>query len=236
MKNNEYYIRDNNVIKMLTPLAFSIHLSIFIHILTFFVNLHAAQVIIEKYQPNRDHDMIVKILNDYPVYLRYEHIGYKPGTTEKYLTSPKYITDVLRVDGKTVGFINYGVWDITLLTFNFGRVGLIHLMGVDKEYQRKGYGRMLFQHAVENLKDRNTPVIMLSTKADNVNAIALYEKEGFLCLLSPYHRANAQDLFFTRKVDVAADKLPKGNIIQRYPKTSGIVVLIALCGFIFRKY
>jgi ribosomal-protein-alanine N-acetyltransferase len=205
-------------------------------VLAVFVNLQAAELVIERYQPSRDGDAVIKILNDYPAYLRYESAGYASGTTEKYLNSAKYSTDVLRVDGKTIGFINYIAQDITLLTFNFGRMGLIHLMGVDKEYQRKGYGRILFQHVVERLKELNTPTIMLATKRENSAAIALYEKEGFLCALSPHARATAKDLFFMLSVEVPADKLPKGNIIQRNPKAFFTLAVVAVCGFMYKKF
>jgi ribosomal protein S18 acetylase RimI-like enzyme len=199
-------------------------------------------VTIERYQDERDYVVVKKILDDNSNYLRYEALGCPQGTTEKYLRSSKYITDVVRADGVTIGFVNYVAFNITFLTFNFGRFGLVHLMGVDKEYQHRGYGKALLQHAKAELKKLYAPVINLMVDSSNSSAIALYEREDFVC---KFNRRALQEagkrlpshLIFTCSVDVPKDKLPRGNLIQRHPKVTAAVFVTAAIGlWAYSKY
>jgi len=120
-------------------------------------NTQASTISIEKYSHERDYEVAKKIFNENPDYLTYEAMGMPQGTTEKYLTHDKYITEVIRVDGQTVGFINYIAYNAELLTFHIMRSGLIHLVGIDAEHQGKGYGKQLMQHAIQQLHNLNTP-------------------------------------------------------------------------------
>lgn len=190
---------------------------------------------IEKYQPERDQATIIKILDDHSNFLRYENLGRPTGTTEKYLTSTKYITDVLRIDDKTVGFINYIAYDLKILTFNFGTYGFIHLIGVDKDHQHKGYGRQLLKRAVAELEKLNTPSIGIAVNTSNSNALELYQKEGFLMTYPNDPNTQAHDIILMRKLNIPKDKLPKGNLIQQYPKTTLTLVSIIGCGLLFLK-
>ncbi len=167
---------------------------------------------IQEYDASRDLSAIRSILEENRDTLTYESRGYKEGTTEKYIGSPKYKTDVLRINDRTVGFINYCRYDITFLTFYFGTRGLIHLMGVNKEFQRKGFGTILLRHAISRLKDLKTPKIILSVMRDNNKARLLYEKEEFKCFMP-------SDLFYELNLDIPQKELPQGNIIQRNPKS-----------------
>ena len=94
----------------------------------------------------------------------------------QYIESKKYITDVLRVNGQTVGFVNYCVHDPHFLTFYLGRQALVHLIGIDKEHQGKGYGTRLLKHAMSALEQLQAPTITLSVKKDNTRARSLYQK------------------------------------------------------------
>jgi len=177
---------------------------------------------IVSYNDKRDRNAVVAILDAYPHYLRYETIGKPAGTTEKYLTTKNYFTYVLRKNDKTIGFINYSSYEKYFLTFYFGRQGLIHLMGVDSKNQKKGYGLLLLNHALNHLKELNTPDIMLTVKRDNVWAQKLYKKAGFEGLLT---YQSMDDWFFTKKLNVDTSKHPRGNIIQRYPRTFCLTLL-----------
>lgn len=50
-------------------------------------------------------------------------------------------------------------------------------LGIDPEFQKQGYGRMLLQYLLESVSMCDQ--ISLEVKADNKSAIALYESLGF---------------------------------------------------------
>ncbi|MDT2683089.1 GNAT family N-acetyltransferase [Enterococcus gallinarum] len=50
---------------------------------------------------------------------------------------------------------------------------------IDKSYQNKGYGTKALEIIVEQFRSKSVPVITLSTKSDNDNALRLYKKFGF---------------------------------------------------------
>lgn len=175
---------------------------------------------IEKYNHERDEQAVIKMLNDTPQYLRYETLGMPAGTTEKYITSPTYTTEVIRVNGKTIGFINYLAYNLDIFTFHIMRFGFINLMSIDKEYQGVGYGKILFAYAVDQLIKLKCPTIMLNAKLSNTKARNMYEKAGF----SP--RIAGDDVLYTLKTNVLPSELPQGNIIQRHPYAS---LMIAAC-------
>ena len=196
-------------------------------------------VTIERYQPARDRQAVLQIIKDNYHFLAYESIGQKEGTTEKYLTSSKYTTDVLRVGDTTVGFVNHVAYNFTIFTFHVFRRGLINLIGVDKAFERKGYGTQLLRHAVSELEKLKTPAIGLAVNRNNKKAIALYEKEGFTCSLSPQvieaqkkafppQVLEKMPVFYVRTLNIPKSELPQGNIIQRYPKTSLVLAVAGI--------
>lgn len=191
-------------------------------------NYTNAIVTIERFQPDRDKKAVLRIMQEDADLLTYESMGYAAGTTEKYIMSKNYTTDVLCEDGKTVGFINYIDQNVTLLTFHLFRQGLIHLMGVDKEYRRKGYGKMLLEHAIDELKNRNVPKIVLAVNKDNSSARELYQKTGFRCIIPDDMHDHLPQLFYERRFDIPAELLPQGNIIQRHPKASLSMLALAM--------
>lgn len=141
-----------------------------------------ATVVIREYEKSRDEQAIIKILDQYPQYLRYESVGLPEGTTEKYINSSTYTTRVLQEDDTTAGFVNFVKIDRKWSFLNFGSLGLVHLMGVDNNYQGKQYGQALLSHAIHSLLDKGLRLITLATKANNEKARKLYEKNGFKLL------------------------------------------------------
>lgn len=194
-------------------------------------------ITIEPYNAERDRTAIAKIIDGNPEWLQYEYMGKPAGTTMKYLETNKYITDVARIGDQTVGFINYVDYNITFLTFYFKRIGLIHLMGVDKDYQRQGIGRCLLAHAETELEKRNVPFINLWVKKDNIKARVLYEKEGYTCMIPEAALPYLPQLLYEKQVDIPADKLPQGNIIQRHPfaTAGGLLAILGLGIFKIKK-
>ena len=59
--------------------------------------------------------------------------------------------------------------------------GVIDVVAVAKEYQRKGYEKILLQYAVEQLvTEKKVDVVTLSVSKDNEVARKLYDSEGFV--------------------------------------------------------
>ena len=129
-------------------------------------------ICIVPYDDYRDRQAILSIIDACPHYLSYEFAGKPAGTTEKYLTNQNHFTFVLRKNGRTIGFINYEY-------SSNKRQGSIYLLGVNRNNQGKGYGRMLLEYALKNLQELNALEVSLTVNHDNKNAHSLYEKAGF---------------------------------------------------------
>lgn len=192
-----------------------------IFILVIMCNIFCASdhiVTIERYQSVRDKEAVQKICNDHYNYLMYESLGRPEGTTIRIIDSGYFTTDVLRINNKTVGFVNYFMITWPIITFFCGRGAAIHLIGVDKEHLHQGYGTQLLKHAISELEQLQASRIRLSVKKDNVHARKFYEKEGFLLRVPVVE--NVDDLFYTYWFDGFPDNLPQGNIIQRNKRTA----------------
>src|SRR2546428_1886061 len=84
---------------------------------------------------------------------------------------------VLRRDGAIVGMINLL---FTISTAEGGFVILLEDLVVHKQYQGKGYGRRLLQHAIDFDKQKNfLRVTLLTDRPENV-AQAFFRKHGFV--------------------------------------------------------
>ena len=82
----------------------------------------------------------------------------------------RYLNYRLDVDGKMAAFaITQWVLDEATL-FN---------IAVDPAYQRRGLGKALLSHLVEQLQQRDIFTLWLEVRASNHAAIALYEQTGF---------------------------------------------------------
>ncbi|NYS30462.1 MULTISPECIES: ribosomal protein S18-alanine N-acetyltransferase [unclassified Pantoea] len=82
----------------------------------------------------------------------------------------RFINLRLDVDGKMAAFaITQVVLDEASL-FN---------IAVDPAFQRRGYGRQLLQHLIDELIKRDVLTLWLEVRASNLPAIALYEQLGF---------------------------------------------------------
>jgi ribosomal protein S18 acetylase RimI-like enzyme len=145
---------------------------------TFSQSIESAQVTISPYDHERDYSAVKAILEADSKDLLYpdQPLEY----TVRYLTSSKYKTNVLRVNDETVGFVNYCVYDAKILwIYTWDRVSVLHLLGIDKEHRRKGYAKLLSEHAIEFCKNDGASYIALQTKPDNASARNLYEHLGF---------------------------------------------------------
>ncbi len=81
-------------------------------------------------------------------------------------------------EGTILGFVSYTIHPETAAMSDYGEITLI---AVDPSGRELGIGRRLLDHAVNALKERGAPVIMVSTGGDDGHtpARALYEAAGF---------------------------------------------------------
>jgi len=84
---------------------------------------------------------------------------------------------VLRRNGAIVGMINLL---FTISTAEGGFVMLLEDLVVHKQYQGKGYGSKLLQHAIDFAKQKNfVRITLLTDRPENV-AQAFFRKHGFV--------------------------------------------------------
>lgn len=82
----------------------------------------------------------------------------------------RYLNYQLAVDGEMAAFaITQIVLDEATL-FN---------IAVDPAYQRRGLGRELLEHVIDEVEKRGVVTLWLEVRASNAAAIALYESVGF---------------------------------------------------------
>jgi len=58
--------------------------------------------------------------------------------------------------------------------------GHIDLIGVQDEYQKNGFGKILISNALNFFKNNNISEIFVSTQGSNITANAFYQKNGFI--------------------------------------------------------
>lgn len=81
-------------------------------------------------------------------------------------------------DGKPIGFAA-----VALNSFHEG-MGVIEIIGVDPDYQRRGISSRLTEHAIEHMQRRGMDIAVVETGGDPGHAPArrAYEKAGFRLL------------------------------------------------------
>ena len=130
---------------------------------------------IKPFSESKDKQFVLSLINEHPKFLSYEFAGKPIGTTEKCLTQKNHYTFVLYKNNSPIGFVNFSIKEQ-----NNYRKGSIDLIGVDKNYQKKGYGLLLIEYALKKLKDLNVSEILLTVNKENEKAQKLYEKIGFV--------------------------------------------------------
>lgn len=77
---------------------------------------------------------------------------------------------LIEVEDKIVGFV--------ILSMASGECHILNLC-VHPDSQRRGYGLMLMQHALESAKLQGAGIVYLEVRRSNTNAIQLYRKMNF---------------------------------------------------------
>ena len=135
--------------------------------------------IIENCDFTRDLKAIEQILDENDEYLKCETIGRYNGYTLNFIQNADCITDVLRVNNQTIGFVNYSIEPKTFSHLNYKKLGALNLIGVLANFQNVGYGRILMKHVINQMKNSGKTLLVLAVKKKNIKARYLYESIGF---------------------------------------------------------
>lgn len=106
-----------------------------------------------------------------------DHFGFSPvplRTVQHWYAEPGFDSrdwQVLVVQGEDVAYASVGVEDGT---------GWVHQLGVPPQFQRRGFGRLLLEHACGGLRERGAREVHLGVDTENVHgALGFYESVGF---------------------------------------------------------
>ncbi len=94
------------------------------------------------------------------------------------LRRPDRIVLVAADGADILGYVYADVEDVDYMALR-GPAGVIHDIVVDAPHRRDGVGEALFAAAIDALKQRGVPQIVLSTAAKNTGAQHLFTKFGF---------------------------------------------------------
>ena len=108
-----------------------------------------------------------------------------PQTEERYgaylasqLDDPDTVLLVAEGDGAIVGYTYATVEGYDYMSLR-GPAGVLNDVVVDPSYRGRGIGRMLLEAAIDALKARGVPRVVLSTAEQNEAAQHLFERSGF---------------------------------------------------------
>ena len=80
-------------------------------------------------------------------------------------------------DGNIIGTLQMTF--ITYLTFKGGTRALIEAVRIDKAYRGKGFGKKLFEYAINRAKNKNCHMVQLTTNKSRSEALKFYQSLGF---------------------------------------------------------
>ncbi len=116
--------------------------------------------------------------SDYPgLLLLWEELDMSPRERGD---TPEVIERTIAMGGKLIVMEEDGTGNIagsSWMTFD-GRRFFLHHFGIQKIYQRKGWGMKLAVKSLQLIKEKGYPV-KLEVQRENISAIRLYEKCGF---------------------------------------------------------
>ena len=90
------------------------------------------------------------------------------------------------LNGKTIGYLIAMLAEDTADILN---------IGIDTDFQRKGYGTALLNHLIEELRKRDIGEIFLEVRAGNKSAIQFYKRQGFeeISVRKNYYTKNSKN-------------------------------------------
>ena len=96
--------------------------------------------------------------------------GRKPGDLSSF-PHLRVIIDVLYADDKLAGFVTY--------YFKKHNVAHLELLAIDSSMRKKGYGKLLVEHVIQEAKKHDCSIVQLYVYTSNPSAIKFYEHLGF---------------------------------------------------------
>jgi len=94
------------------------------------------------------------------------------------LDEPNILILVAEQDGSVIGYTYAGVEGTDYMSLR-GPAGALYDIVVDPAFRGKGVGRMLLEAAIDALKAKGAPRVVLSTAQGNEVAQHLFERAGF---------------------------------------------------------
>jgi len=118
-----------------------------------------------------------------------EHNSDYPWSQDQFTTSIENSNNLcycLSLNGRTIGYL------IAMLAVDTADILNI---GIDSDFQRKGYGTALLNHLIEELKKRNIGEILLEVRVGNKSAIQFYKRQGFeeISVRKNYYTKNSKN-------------------------------------------
>jgi GNAT superfamily N-acetyltransferase len=84
---------------------------------------------------------------------------------------------IAEYNGKIIGTLQ--ITFIPYLTYKGGMRALIEAVRIDSEHRGKGFGRKLFEYAINRAQDRGCHMVQLTTNKKRTDAFKFYESLGF---------------------------------------------------------
>lgn len=102
------------------------------------------------------------------------------------IENSKNLCYCLNLNGKTIGYL------IAMLAVDTADILNI---GIDPDFQRKGYGTGLISYLIEKLRKRYIGEILLEVRAGNKSAIQFYKRQGFeeISVRKNYYTKNSKN-------------------------------------------
>jgi ribosomal protein S18 acetylase RimI-like enzyme len=146
-----------------------------------------------------DEDTIAKIYNEnYRRLLVYPDRANIQEVLEWHVLNNPTLTVIRNESGQVVGFATYQFGNPDIWALH------VEMLGIDKEQQRKGYGRRLIQYLGDLAKDQGFSRLHLSSAPESVG---FYKKNGFtpdMFRITPfqiYHRKIGDHPFFEKNIN-----------------------------------
>lgn len=97
---------------------------------------------------------------------------------------------VIEDDDIFLGFIIYSII--------YERAEIVDII-INPNYRNKGYGYLLIDKVINDIKDKDVDNITLEVNQNNLSAIRLYEKQGFKICAQRKNYYNDQDGYLMKK-------------------------------------
>ena len=109
--------------------------------------------------------------------LSFLHAGerFGPRKVQQILRNPRYFSDVVEVEGKIAGWCVSFLWKRSRTPW-----GRIYGLAVSPHFQGRKFGQLLLTNVIDRLREKEIKTIVLEVRRDNVAAIKLYKKFGFV--------------------------------------------------------